>query len=137
MDIQAFNRSIIEEFRANGGKVGAPFAGAPLLLLHTVGAKSGRQRVNPLAYLEDRGRYVIIASYAGAPQNPPWYHNLLAAPDVSVEVGERTIAVRAAVVAEPERSRLYARMAETMPTFDEYRSKTSRVIPVIALTPAG
>ena len=135
MDMQEFNRSVIEEFRANGGKVGGAFAGAQLLLLHTVGAKSGQPRVNPLAYLDDDGRYIIIASYAGAPHNPPWYHNLRAHPDVRVEVGERSIQARAEVVEEPERTRLYARMAQAMPAFDEYRSKTDRAIPVIALTP--
>lgn len=133
MDLQAFNRSIIEEFRANAGKVGGQFAGAPLLLLTTTGAKSGAKRVNPLAYLADGDRYVIIASYAGADSNPPWYHNLVAHPDVTVEVGAETFAARAEVVREPERTRLYGKMEAVMPAFTEYRQKTKRTIPVIAL----
>jgi len=133
MDLQAFNRAIIAEFRANQGRVGGDFAGAPLLLLTTIGAKTGHSRTNPLAYLEDGRRYVIIASYAGAPSHPPWYHNLLAHPDVEVEVGTERFAAQAEIVAEPERSALYQRMASMMPAFAEYARKTSRVIPVIAL----
>ena len=95
MEIREFNKSIIEEFRANDGKVGGEFSGAPLLLLTTTGAKTGKTGVNPLAYLEDGDRYVIIASYAGADHNPPWYHNLLAHPDVTVEVGTERIDVHA------------------------------------------
>ncbi len=133
MDIKEMNRQIIEEFRANGGKVGGMFAGAPMLLLTTKGAKSGETRVNPLVYLEDAGRTVIIASYAGAPTNPPWYHNLIANPAVTVEVGTQTLKVRGEVVPEPERSRLYKKMESMMPAFTEYRQKTKRTIPVIAL----
>jgi deazaflavin-dependent oxidoreductase (nitroreductase family) len=133
MDLQAFNRSIIEEFRANAGKVGGQFAGAPLLLLTTTGAKSGAKRVNPLAYLADGDRYVIIASYAGADSNPPWYHNLVAHPRVTVEVGTQTFEAQAEVVREPERTRLYGKMEAVMPAFTEYRQKTKRTIPVIAL----
>jgi deazaflavin-dependent oxidoreductase (nitroreductase family) len=133
MDLQTFNRSIIEEFRANAGKVGGQFAGAPLLLLTTTGAKSGAKRVNPLAYLADGDRYVIIASYAGADSNPPWYHNLVAHPRVTVEVGTQTFEAQAEVVREPERTRLYGKMEAVMPAFTEYRQKTKRTIPVIAL----
>jgi len=134
MEIGEFNKTIIEEFRANGGKVGGQFAGAPLLLLTTTGAKSGKTRVNPLAYLEDGDRYVIIASYAGADHNPPWYHNLLAHPDVTVEVGSERLDVHAEIVPEPQRTELYRRMASIMPPFAEYERKTTRKIPVIALT---
>ncbi|HEY6600013.1 MAG TPA: nitroreductase family deazaflavin-dependent oxidoreductase [Pseudomonadales bacterium] len=133
MDIKAMNRQIIDEFRANGGKVGGPFKGAPMLLLTTKGAKSGETRVNPLVYLEDGSRYVIIASYAGAPTNPPWFHNLIADPAVTIEVGTQTLKVKGDVVAEPDRSRLYQKMESMMPAFTEYRQKTKRTIPVIAL----
>jgi deazaflavin-dependent oxidoreductase (nitroreductase family) len=134
MDMQDFNKQIIEEFRANGGKVGGQFQGAPLLLLTTTGAKTGKKRVNPLAYLADGDRYVIIASYAGAPSNPPWYHNLVANPDVTVEVGRERFDARAEVVAEPQRTQLYKKMAAIMPPFAEYERKTTRKIPVIALS---
>jgi len=128
------NQKIIEEFRANEGKVGGQFKGAPLLLLTTTGAKSGLTRTNPLAYLSDGDRYVIIASFAGAPKNPPWFHNLLANSNVTVEVGTQRFAARAQVVKEPERSDLYRRMVSVMPVFAEYERKTTRVIPVVALT---
>jgi deazaflavin-dependent oxidoreductase (nitroreductase family) len=133
MDIREINRSVIEEFRANGGKVGGAMAGAPLLLLTTKGAKTGKSRVNPLAYLTDKDRYVIIASYAGSPTNPPWYHNLIANPKVTVEVGKERFEADAEAIGEPERTRLYRKMAAMLPTFDEYERKTTRKIPVIAL----
>jgi deazaflavin-dependent oxidoreductase (nitroreductase family) len=133
MDIQDFNQTIIEEFRANKGVVGGQFKGAPLLLLTTVGAKSGKSRINPLAYLADNDRYVIIASYAGAPANPPWFYNLKANPTVDVEVGAQRFKARAEIVAEPERSKLYEKMTKVMPVFAEYQRKTTRKIPVIAL----
>jgi len=132
-----WNKGIIDEFRANAGKVGGPFAGATLLLLHTVGAKSGKPHVNPVAYVRDGDRLVIIASKGGAPTNPDWYHNLVAHPLVTVEVGTALLKVRAAVAAEPERARLYAKMAAKMPSFADYERKTSRVIPVIILSPAN
>ena len=129
-----FNQSIIDEFRSNDGVVGGPFEGASLLLLGTIGAKSGLPRTNPLAYLREGDRLIVIASYAGAPVNPPWYYNLLANPEVSVEVGTEKFTAIASVVDEPDRSALYARMAQKMPAFQEYEAKTSRVIPVVALT---
>ncbi len=132
--MQEFNKSIIDEFRKNDGVVGGQFAGARLLLLSTTGAKTGLARVNPLAYLADGDRHVIIASYAGAPNNPPWYYNLLANPEVSVEVGSERFTARADVLDEPERTELFSRMVEMMPVFSEYQSKTARVIPVVALT---
>jgi len=101
-----FNARIIEEFRANGGRVGGPFEGQPLLLLHHVGARSGQQRVNPLVYQRDDGRYVIFASKAGAPTNPDWYHNLKAHPEADIEVGTAKIAVRASEATGEERERL-------------------------------
>ncbi len=129
------NQKIIDEFRANQGKVGGPFAGRTLLLLHTKGARSGQERVNPVAYVRDGDRLVVIASKGGAPTNPNWYYNLAANPLVTVEVGTDKFQARAKVVDEPERTRLYDKMVEMMPGFDEYRKKTTRKIPVIVLTP--
>jgi len=127
------NKMIIDEFRANAGKVGGPFAGRTLLLLHTIGAKSGLERINPVAYITDGDQLVIIASKGGAPTNPHWYHNLVAHPSASVEVGTEKFEVQASVTAEPERTRLYNKMVEMMPGFAEYQRKTKRTIPVIAL----
>ena len=128
------NQAIMAEFRANAGKVGGYFAGKTLLILHTVGAKSGQERVNPTAYVEDDNKFVIIASKGGAPTHPAWYYNILAHPLVSVEVGTEFFLARAEVATEPERTRLYNKMADMLPGFNEYRQKTSRVIPVITLT---
>ncbi len=129
------NQKIIAEYRANGGKVGGYFEGKSLLLLHTKGAKSGQERINPVACVQDGDRYVVIASKGGAPTNPDWYYNLLAHPEVSVEVGTQTFKVHAAVAQEPERTRLYNKMAEMMSSFNDYRQKTTRMIPVVVLTP--
>ena len=129
-----WNKAIIEEFRANGGKVGGMFAGRTLLLLHTSGAKSGQPRINPVAYVKDGDRLVIIASKGGAPTNPDWYYNLVAHPDVTVEVGTEQLQVHATVAAEPDRTRLYQQMVAMMPGFAEYEQKTTRKIPVIILT---
>jgi deazaflavin-dependent oxidoreductase (nitroreductase family) len=130
-----FNARIIEEFRANEGRVGGPFEGAPILLLHHTGARSGTQRVNPLVYQPDQGRYVIFASKAGAPSNPDWYHNLRANPDVSIEVGSEQIDVRAEEAAGEERDRLFEAQKQRAPQFAEYEQKTDRTIPVVILTP--
>ena len=130
-----FNEQIIEEFRANEGRVGGIFEGNPLLLLHHTGARSGRSRVNPLAYLADNGRYVVFASKAGAPTNPDWYHNLKAHPEVTIEVGTDTIDVLASEATGEERERLYRTQAEHIPRFADYERQTERVIPVIVLTP--
>ena len=129
------NKKIIEEFRATSGKVGGRFEGKSLVLLHTQGAKTKRERVNPLASVKDDGRYVVIASKGGAPTHPDWYHNLVANPFVTVETGKETFQARAAVVKEPERTRLYNKMVEMMPAFADYRRNTKRQIPVIVLTP--
>ncbi len=131
-----YNASTIAEFRANDGQVGGPFAGAPLLLLHSVGARSGKTRINPMMYLADGGRYIVFASKAGAPTNPDWYHNLIGHPEAVIEVGSETISVTASEVTGVERDDLYARQASLYPGFAGYQAKTSRVIPVIALTPA-
>ena len=129
-----WNKATIEEFRANSGKVGGMFAGKTLLLLHTLGAKSGQERVNPVACVMDGDRLVIIASKGGAPSNPDWYHNLVAHPLVTVEVGAETFQARAAVASGPERTRLYQKMVEVNPGFADYEKKTTRVIPVVTLT---
>jgi deazaflavin-dependent oxidoreductase (nitroreductase family) len=131
----ARNQIIIDEFRANNGKVGGRFEGKTLLLLHTTGAKSGKERINPVAYVRDGKRDVVIASKGGAPNSPDWYYNILAHPHLTVEVGTDTFQVEAKVAEEPERTRLYNKMVEMMPGFDDYRRKTTRVIPVIELTP--
>lgn len=128
------NSIIIKEFRANAGKVGGPFAGRTLLILHTVGAKSGQKHINPVAYVTDGDRMVVIASKGGAPTNPDWYHNIVAHPRVTVEVGTEQFTAKASIAGEPERTRLYAKMVEMMPGFAEYEKKTTRVIPVIVLT---
>ena len=128
-----FNQQIIAEFRANGGVVGGRFAGAPMLLLATTGAKSGQRRTTPLVYLPDGDRFVIIASKGGAPRHPDWYHNLMAHPDTTVEVGTETVPVAAVEVTGEERDRLYARQAALRPAFAEYETRTARTIPVIAL----
>jgi deazaflavin-dependent oxidoreductase (nitroreductase family) len=129
-----WNKAIIDEFRANAGKVGGQFAGRTLLLLHTTGAKSGETRVNPLVTIPDGERYVIVASKGGAPTNPDWYYNLSANPEVTVEVGSEKFQAVAQVTAEPERTRLYEKMETVNPGFTEYKSKTTRSIPVITLT---
>ncbi len=132
-----FNSAIIAEFRAHGGRVGGPFAGAPLLLLSTTGAKSGERRTTPVVYLQDAERIVIFASKAGAPTNPAWYHNLLANPTATVEVGTDTVEVDASVAAGEERQRLFDRQAELYPQFADYAQKTTRQIPVVVLQRRG
>ena len=129
-----WNKAIIDEFRANAGVVGGPFTGSTLLLLHTVGAKSGQERINPVAYFGDGEQLMIFASKAGAPTHPDWYHNIVANPLVTVEVGTEVFQVQAEIAAEPDRTRLYNKMVEKMPGFGEYQKKTTRVIPVIILT---
>ncbi len=128
-----WNSKVIAEFRANGGKVGGPFEGAPLLLLTTTGAKSGQRRTTPLVYMPDSNSMIIFASKAGAPTNPDWYHNLVAHPQATVEVGTETFDVTATVTTDEERDRLYALQAQRNPGFAEYQAKTTRKIPVIAL----
>jgi deazaflavin-dependent oxidoreductase (nitroreductase family) len=133
-----FNQSVISEFRANGGKVGGYFAGANMLLLHTTGAKSGQPRTNPLVYVTDGDRIVVIASKGGDDSNPDWYYNLLANPTVKVELGDKQFQAQAtAVTEEPERSRLYAKMVEHRSGFADYEQKTSRKIPAVVLQRVG
>ena len=129
-----FNQPIINEFRANGGKVGGYFAGANMLLLHTTGAKSGHARTNPVVYITDGDHLVVFATKSGADRNPDWYYNLLANPSVTVELGTEQFPARATpVTEEPERSRLYAQVVAHRPGFAEYEQQTSRKIPAIIL----
>jgi deazaflavin-dependent oxidoreductase (nitroreductase family) len=129
------NKIIIDEFRTNDGRVGGRFEGKTLLLLHTKGAKSGQERINPVACIRDGEHLAVIASKGGADTHPDWYYNILANPKVTVEVGMEKFQARASVAEEPERTRLYNQMVTVMPGFDDYRRKTTRVIPVIVLTP--
>jgi deazaflavin-dependent oxidoreductase (nitroreductase family) len=130
-----WNAKIIEEFRANEGRVGGPFERTPLLLLHTKGAKTGEERVNPLAYMRDGDRHAVFASKGGAPTNPDWYHNLVANPEVTIEVGTESIKGRAYVATDPERTELWTRQVGAMPAFGEYEKKSGRTIPVIVIEP--
>ncbi len=129
-----WNASIIEEFRANQGRVGGPFEGAPMILIHHVGARSGTERVSPLVYYPDGERMVIVASAGGAPSNPAWYHNLKAHPRITVEVGTETFPVDVVEVTGDEYTALWARVTDAMPGFADYQSKVTRQIPLLALT---
>ena len=128
-----FNKKIIQEFRANDGKVGGMFEGMSLLLVHTTGAKSGQLRINPTAYIKDEENLIIATSKGGADSHPDWYHNLVSNPQVIVEVGSETISALAEVPSEPERSNLYDKLASKYPMFNEYKTKTKRVIPIIKM----
>jgi deazaflavin-dependent oxidoreductase (nitroreductase family) len=136
-NVNDWNAKIIAEFRANAGKVGGQFEGAPMVLLTTTGAKSGQPRTSPLVYLPDGERVVVFASKAGAPTNPDWYHNLVANPEVTVEVGADAYQARAVEITGAERDELFARQVERMPGFQSYADSTTRVIPVIALERIG
>ena len=138
-EMDDFNTQIINEFRANAGQVGGGFAGAPLLLLHHQGAKTGKARVNPLAYLKVGDSYAVFASKAGAPCHPHWYLNLKAHPDVEVEVDSDTVPVTAREATGKERDEIWARQKEAMPGFADYeeKAKGSRQIPVILLERRG
>jgi deazaflavin-dependent oxidoreductase (nitroreductase family) len=131
--INAFNKSIIDEFRANGGKVTGQFANADLLLLTTTGAKSGQPRLSPLAYFRIDGKLIIVGSFAGAPANPAWVHNLRANPQAYVEVGTESFDVTARELAPNERDELFPKLTAAAPGFAEYQAKTSRVIPLFEL----
>ena len=132
-EMHDFNRGIIEEFRANHGKVGGGFDGASLVLLTTTGAKTGTQRVNPLATLAQNDTLYVFASKGGAPNDPDWYRNLVAHPDVEVEYGDEKFPAVARVVTGAERDRIFAVQKERMPGFADYEKGTSRVIPVVEL----
>ncbi|MGC1185573.1 MAG: nitroreductase family deazaflavin-dependent oxidoreductase [Candidatus Dormiibacterota bacterium] len=130
-----FNSRNIAEFRANGGKLGGNFEGAPVLLLHSTGARSGEERVSPVMYMADGERYLVFASKGGAPTNPAWYHNLMARPEATIEVGSDTVEVTAVPLTGKERDEFYGRQSTLHPGFAEYQAKTKRTIPVVALNP--
>ena len=135
IDFNEFNRGIVEEFRANGGVVGGPFAGAPMVLMTHTGARSGVERTTPLVHSMDGDRVVIIASMGGAPTHPAWFHNIKANPVVRVELGTDSYTADAEILMDgPERQRLFDQQAALMPNFKDYQDKTDRVIPVIVLT---
>jgi deazaflavin-dependent oxidoreductase (nitroreductase family) len=131
------NEGIIEEFRSNGGKLGGPFEGAPMLLLHTRGAKTGQERVNPMMYQADGDNVAVFGSKGGAPTHPDWYYNLVANPRVTIELGTETRAVTARVAEGVERERIWSKQKSDYPGFAEYELKTSRQIPVIVLEPTS
>ncbi|MFZ0217026.1 MAG: nitroreductase family deazaflavin-dependent oxidoreductase [Candidatus Dormiibacterota bacterium] len=130
---EAFTENLIAEYRANQGVVGGMFAGSPLMLLTTRGARSGQERVNPVVFTRDGDDLVVIASKGGAPTSPAWYHNLVAHPQATVELGAEKFGVQARVTEGEERDRLFAAQAALMPNFAEYQEKTTRRIPVVVL----
>lgn len=132
-DVNSWNATVIEQFRAYGGHVPGDFEGAPLLLLHTHGAKTNRERVNPVMFLEEGGRLYVFASKAGADSNPDWFYNLVANPEVTVELGGEPFVATAIVIQGEERNQVWELMASRMPQFGEYQTKTTRVIPVVEL----
>lgn len=135
-DPNDWNRRIIEEFRANEGRVGGNFEGMPVLLLHHRGAKTGKERVNPLAYQKITSGYAVFGSKGGAPSHPDWYYNVVANPDVTVEVGTQTVSARARVAQGEERERIWEKQKRDRPGFADYEKATSREIPVIVLEPS-
>ena len=134
-DYNAWNKEVIEEFRANGGWAGGQLEGMPLLILFNHGAKTGALRINPLAYQKVEGGYAIFGSKGGSPTHPSWYHNLMANPDVEIELGTETLAVRARLTEGEERERIWTRQKLDFPQFADYEAKTSRQIPVLVLEP--
>jgi deazaflavin-dependent oxidoreductase (nitroreductase family) len=131
--LDEFNRNVVEEFRSNGGKVGGPFEGSTLILLHTIGAKSGEPRLSPLAYLAVDGKMLIVGSYAGAPKNPAWVHNLRENPKARIEVGTESYDVTARELPRDERDATYPKIVELAPVFAEYQANTTRKIPLFEL----
>lgn len=136
-EVDDWNTKIIEEFRANGGKVGGQFEGAPMLIMHTTGAKSGKERVIPVMYQVAGDHFAVFASKAGAPSHPDWYHNLVAHPDITVEVGSDTVAVSARVTKGDERQEIWTRQKKDYPQFAGYEEATTREIPVVLLERTG
>jgi deazaflavin-dependent oxidoreductase (nitroreductase family) len=132
-----WNQQVIDEFRANNGHVGGQFKGAPLLLLHHTGAKSGTERVSPMMYQTVEGGYAVFASKAGAPTNPDWFHNLVANNDARIEIGDKVVPVVARVTEGQERDTIWEKQKTDYPGFAEYEQKTSRLIPVVVLAPAA
>lgn len=136
-DVNAWNQQVIAEFRANAGKLSGRFEGAPVLLLHTTGAKSGAERVNPMMYQHVGDAIAVFASKAGAPTNPDWFHNLVAHPEVTVELGIESVPMVARVADKTERDEIWELQKEQFPNFAEYEEKTDRVIPVVLLNPVS
>lgn len=132
IDFKPWNVNVIKEFRENGGVV-QEFIDRPLVLLHTTGAKSGAERVNPLMHLRKDGKIIVFGSRGGEDLNPDWYYNVKADPNVQVELGDRTVPARAEEITGPERDRLYEEMKTTYPQFADYEAATDRTIPVVAL----
>jgi deazaflavin-dependent oxidoreductase (nitroreductase family) len=132
-DFNAYNQAVVDEFRDNGGRVTGMFAGAPLVLITHTGAKSGKQRTSPVVYTRDGDNIVVIASKGGAPTHPDWYRNLVANPNVTVELANEKFDARARTATGEERERLFRAQADLMPNFDEYQKKTSRELPVVVL----
>lgn len=136
-DFAAFNNALIDEFRANGGKVTGMFGGAPLVLVTTTGAKSGKRRTSPVVYTTDGDSVVVIASKGGAPTSPDWFHNIVKNPTVKVELPGETFTATATIETGAERERLFRAQAEAMPNFAEYEKATDRLIPVVTLSRAA
>ena len=136
-DMDAWNQNVVKEFRANAGKVGGVFEGAPLILVHHIGARSGTERVSPLVYFPDGDQMLIVASRGGHPKNPDWYHNLKANPRVDVEVGTESFPAVVEELSREERDEKWAYITAVGPQFAEYQAKTTRVIPVLAVSRAG
>lgn len=134
-NMEDFNAKVIAEFRENGGKVGGMFEGAPLVILHTTGAKSGKEHVSPLVYFPFEGQRYIMASKGGAPTHPAWYHNLVANPNITIEIGDATETATARILDADERAPVWSAVVAAMPNFGEYERSTTRTIPVIALDP--
>ena len=133
IDFLEMNAKAIEEFRANDGECGPPFEGTPIVLVTMIGAKSGRELCSPLAYSTDGDDLVVIASMGGAPNNPNWYHNLVADPKVAITVGRDRLAVVARDAEGDERDRIWDELVERSPDYSQYRTRTDRVIPVVVL----
>ena len=136
-EAEDWNTKIIEEFRANGGKVGGQFEGAPLLLLHSTGAKSGQERVHPMMYREVGDDIAVFASKAGAPTNPDWYHNLVAHPQAKAEIGTESVSVTAREAKGEERTKIWENQKKDFPGFADYEKSTTRQIPVVILERTG
>ncbi|MEV5753538.1 nitroreductase family deazaflavin-dependent oxidoreductase [Actinoallomurus sp. NPDC052308] len=134
--VHPINQPIVAEFRANHGRVGGPFAGADLLLLTTIGARSGRPATSPLAYFRDRDRLLVVGSAGGSPRHPAWYHNLRAHPVAEIEIADRTLAARSVITEGAERDALFAMITALAPGYADYQSRVERRIPVVALVPA-
>ncbi|MET8849791.1 nitroreductase/quinone reductase family protein [Amycolatopsis sp. NPDC004625] len=132
-DFDEINAKVIDEYRANGGELSGGFAGETLILVHHFGARSGTERVSPLACYAEGPRLFVFASKAGLPENPAWYHNLMAHPDVTVEFGDETFPVRAVEITGAERDEIYAKNVEQRPQFGEYQANVDRLIPVVEL----